>query len=172
MRRQLSTMIPMIAIAAATIATSAFAQVEAPRNVARSAYANRPYHEVFGTLKHYFAALNSMTLVSSDVKTGTIVARRNGVETATWNRWAYCKVGAMGLLDTLQSSSAEVTIKLTQAGTGSTLVTVTANYHAIYSFASQTDNVECTSTGVLEREILTVAGAQLPPTPTPAPSLF
>ncbi|MBF6567326.1 MAG: hypothetical protein IVW54_00450 [Candidatus Binataceae bacterium] len=169
MRRRLSI---LFAIATITVTTSAFAQVALPASVSVSATVNRPYHQVFGTLKNYFASPDAMTLVSADEKTGTIVAHRNSVETATWNRWAYCKVGAMGLLDNLQSSSADLTIKLTHAGAGSTLVTVTANYHAVYSFASQTDNVACTSTGALEREILTVAGAKLPPAPTPAPSLF
>ncbi len=146
-----------------------FAQTEAPRLIPHSATVNRPPHAVFATLKNYFSAPGSLTLERADERSSTIVARRQGVDIGTWGRWAYCKVGAMHLLDTLQSSSAVATVKITRAGRNASFVTVTADFNAVYALGSQTSNVACLSNGALENEILIAAGASPASQPTSAP---
>lgn len=150
--------------------TCGFAQTEAPRLIPRSATVDRPPGAVFATLKNYFSALGPLTLEHADEHSDAIVARRQGVDIGTWERWAYCKVSATNLLDTLQSSSAVATVKITRAGRNKSFVTVTADFNAVYALGSQTSNVACLSNGALENEILTAAGASLPASePTSAP---
>ncbi len=163
----------LIAIAALTMlmfaVTQARAQTMPPSVVPHSSTVNRPTRQVFAALKTYLTTPGECARQQVDEKTGTLVARCQATDTATWNRWAYCKVGAMNLLDTLQSSSAVATIKVARGGRDSSFVTVSADLNAVYAFASQTSNIACISNGALEDQLLIAAGASPAPQPTAAP---
>ncbi|GEM_PF-3810548 len=165
-----ATFIAIIALMMSVSFTGhARAQTIAPRLIPKSAAVSRSQRAVFASLRNYLTAPGSCTLQSENEKTGTLVARCQAPDTQTWNRWAYCKVGAMNLLDTLQSSSAIATIKVSRSSRNASFVTVTADLNAVYAFSSQTNNVACVSRGVLENQLLTAAGASPAPEPTAAP---
>lgn len=156
MRRLRFAMIPTLVLALCAVAQ---AQVQAPKVIPRMEKVNRQYGKVFGTYQHYFADLSHFTVLSTDETTGVIRARREGIDTAIWNRWAYCKVGPLQLLDTLQASTATVEVKLERAGNDATYVTVTANFQAVYGIGSQRSTVQCISNGALESDLLAVVGS-------------
>jgi putative hemolysin len=152
-----------------SFARYAHAQTMAPRLIPKSATVSRSQRAVFASLRNYLTTPGPCTLQRADEKTGTLVARCQAPDTQTWNRWAYCKVGTMNLLDTLQSSSAIATIKVARSARNSSFVTVTADLNAVYAFSSQTNDVACISNGALENQLMTAAGASPAPEPTAAP---
>src|SRR5260370_7903767 len=77
-----------------------------PAAVTRMAQVPRDSRQTFATLKQYFSNPTSsmFRLVSADPRMGTIVARRDNIDSGTWTEWAYCKLSPMHLLDTLQDA--------------------------------------------------------------------
>lgn len=138
--------------------SAAFAQ---PKSVPQMAKVPRSFDETFGTLKNYFAPgyMNLFQLASADQSSGTIIVKRSNIDQNTWSKWAYCKLSPLHMLDTLRDGSVTVHIKLQRADKDSTYVTVTADFQGTYGLGSTVNAAPCISTGVLEKDILTAAGA-------------
>ena len=132
-----------------------------PAAVPRMAQVPRDSAQTFAALKQYFSspASNLFHLVSADPGTGTIVAKRDNIDSQTWGEWAYCKLSPMHLLDTLQDGAATVNVKVEPSG-NSSFVTVNADFEGTYGLADSSDTTQCISNGVLEKDILAAVGAQ------------
>ena len=161
----LNTILASILIASA----SAF---ETPRIIPHSGPVNKPVPEVFQTLKSYFSDQleSKFVLVSADEKTGTIVAKQTGIDSARWTNWAACTTDALHMLYKLSDAAVTLTVKLDQAPHNTTFMTVTADFQGTYALAQDQTTIACQSTGVLEDNILAFAGAQTggsPPSPAP-----
>ncbi len=169
-----------IALLAATIALLLFVSMfdarsmafalEPPRIIPHSAPINKPVTEVFQTLKSYFSDRleSKFELVSADEKTGTIVARQTGIDSARWSNWAACQTDPLHMIYQLNDAIVTVTIKLEQAPHHTTFMTVTADFQGLYGLARDETTIECKSTGALEDSILAFAGAQMPGAQGPA----
>ena len=139
--------------------TPAFA-IEQPRIVPRANEVPKPIDEVFVRLKKYFSdPMNHFQLVSEDPKTHTIVARESGVDSASWNNWAFCKTGPVEMIYKYEDGTATVTVKLEKTTKHSTFVSVAADFQGAYRLGSNENKVACQSKFVLEDQILSVAGA-------------
>jgi hypothetical protein len=143
---------------------------QAPTVIARSAVAPHDVDQTFKLLEDFFnqPANHAFHIEHSDAATHTIVAKRSGIDSVTWSRWAYCKVSTVHLLDTLQDGAVTVTAKASPGGNNTSLATVSADFVATYGLGNATNTVNCSSDGVLERQILEATGAQPPPIPSPA----
>ena len=114
----------------------------------------------YRTLKNYFGdpAMSEFQLVRADDKRRTLVAKRGGIDSATWTKWAYCKVSTTELIYSLSDALATVNVKVESAGRHSSEVHVTADFQGTYSLGSNQISKRCISNGVLEQNILSVAG--------------
>lgn len=153
------------AAAAFTLVSSAFA-LEPPRVIPHSAQVNKPPSQVFRTLKTYFAdsGLSRFSLVSADENTATIVAKQVGIDSARWREWAACSTDPMHMLYQLTDGAVTVTAKVARGAQDSSFVTVRADFEGAYGLGQDETTIACRSTGALEDNLLTVAGAQ-PPAP-------
>ena len=137
----------------------ALAQSAPPASIPRIGTAPHSANQTFTTLKGYFAnPVNFYQITSADERAHTIVARRSGIDTASWGQWAYCSLGPSHMLDTLRDSSVTLNIKIEPSGTTS-YVTVTADFEGTYGIMSSQSTMQCTSKGVLEGSILSIVGA-------------
>lgn len=140
----------------------AFAQ---PRIIPRMARVPHDAQQTFRILKEYFSnpALGGLQLISADPATGTLVAKRDNIDSGRWREWAYCSLGPEHLLDTLSDGAVTVNVKIEPSGNNASYVTVTADFEGTYSLGSSSTTSTCISRGVLETHILEAAGAQPPP---------
>jgi hypothetical protein len=139
--------------------TPAFA-LEQPRIVPRANEVPKPIDEVFTRLKKYFSdPMNHFQLVSADPKTHTIVAKQSGIDSASWNNWAFCKTGPVEMIYKYEDGVATVTVKLEKTTKHSTFVSVAADFQGAYRLGSNENKVACQSKFVLEDQIISVAGA-------------
>lgn len=140
------------------LATCAIA-VEQPRLIPRSAHIDRPVEQVFDTVQRYFSdpSLSLFRLVSADRKSGTIVARRTGIDTAHWTEWAFCEAEPMKMIYQFEDGTTTVTVKLEASGNNRTFASVTADFQGTYGLASAENKIACVSKGSLEENILAVA---------------
>ena len=140
--------------------------LEPPRVIPHSGHVAKPMSEVFGTLKNYFSdsGLSKFTLVSADEKTGVIVAKQNGIDSARWTDWAACSTDPMHMIYQLNDAAVTVTVKLQRDAQDTTFATVNADFKGTYGLASDQTTIDCRSTGTLEDSILTVAGVKESPT--------
>jgi len=154
---RISAILTAVLLALATCATA----IEQPRLVPRSAHIDRTVEQVFDTLKRYFSdpALSMFSLVSADRATGTIVARRAGIDTEHWTEWAFCETNPMKMLYKFEDGATTVTVKLEPSGNRATFASVTADFQGTYGLASSENKIACVSKGGLEENILAVAGA-------------
>ena len=138
--------------------------LEPPRIIPHSGQINKPVPEVFRMLKSYFSDRleSKFELVSADQKTGTIVAKQTGIDSARWKTWAACQTDPIHMIYQLNDATVTVTIKLEQAPRKTTFMTVTADFQGIYGLGQDHTTIKCESTGVLEDSILAFAGAQMP----------
>jgi hypothetical protein len=123
--------------------------------------------ETFHKIQRYFSdeAASEFKLVKADPRTRTIVARRDGIDTATWTKWAYCKMSPTHLLDSLEDGAATVKVKVEGVGrhSHSSYVHVDADFDGKYKSLDGTETAHrCVSNGVLEQNILATAGASQP----------
>ncbi len=137
-----------------------------PRVIPRRATVDRPPDEAYGTLKQYFtdSSLSQFTLISSDDKTHTLVAKRSGIATNDWADWAVCETGGEEMVYTFSDGTVMVTAKLEASGKHKTFVSVSADFQGTYSLAlaSKSTELACTSKGVLENSLIAVAGGTAP----------
>lgn len=136
-----------------------------PATIARIGQAPRSSRETFGKLKGYFSdtAASQFHLISADTRAGTIVAKRSGIDQRSWSEWAYCKMSPSHLLDSLDDGAVTVTVKVESDGRRSSYVHVDADFEGTYSgVGSGQTTQQCVSQGVLEQDILAVAGATQP----------
>ncbi len=130
-----------------------------PKSIPQIAKVPKTFSETFRTLKNYFSPGTPFTLVTADEATGTIVAKRSNIDQNTWSQWAYCKLSPLHMLDSLEDGSVMVNVKVERAGNDSSYVTVSTNFEGTYGLASQVNTTQCTSRGVLEKNILAAIGA-------------
>ncbi len=131
-----------------------------PAIIPRIGRAHHPAPETFITLKNYFAdrAVSGFTLVSADPKTGTLIAKRTGIDSDTWRQWAYCKMDPSHLIDTLSEATATVNVKVEASGNRNSYVTVNADLEGTYALGSSQTTQQCISKGAMEGNILAAAG--------------
>ena len=132
-----------------------------PAIIPRMAHSPDAPTQTFEKLRAHLAdnAESSFKLVSADPATHTIVAKRSGIDTQTWNEWAYCKVGPEHLLDTLQDDSVTVTVKVQPSARKTSFVSVSADFEATYALGSSESTTQCISNGIVENDLLKLAGA-------------
>jgi hypothetical protein len=153
----------------AMFAAGSLAQ-EVARVIPRRATVDRPLDEAYGTLKHYFndSSLSRFTLISADDATHTLVAKQSGIGPNDWNELAFCQTSGEQMVYTFTNGTVIVTAKMTAAGKHKTFVSVSADFHGLYtlSLASKSTDLACVSKGVLENNLIAVAGGTAP-APTP-----
>jgi hypothetical protein len=129
----------------------------------RSAEVHRSLGAVDQSVRDYFSpgSMHDFQIVSqSRTKAkAEIVARRAVRDKLKWTELAYCRVPAMQMLDTLQQGNITVRVKLERESSDRTYVTVVPAFEGVYEFAGNTNTRQCTSNGVLEKDILRAAGA-------------
>jgi hypothetical protein len=133
-----------------------------PKPFARVAEINRPIEQVFNSLRGYFStdSTHDFELISADKAHWTIKARRTGIDDRTWGEWAYCKVAATGMLDSLEDTTVLVKVALERDGKSKTHVSLMPDFVATYSsLTGSKSTVPCQSMGKLETDILRAAGA-------------
>lgn len=140
--------------------TPAFA-IEQPRSVPRMNQVPKPMDEAFAGLKKYFSesSVSHFQLVSADPKTHTIVAKQSGIDSASWNNWAFCKTGPVEMIYKYVDGTVTVTVKLEKTTKRSTFAIVSADFQGVYRLGANENKVACQSKFALEDQILSVAGA-------------
>jgi hypothetical protein len=136
-----------------------------PTVIPRIGQAPQSADQTFHKLKGYFsdAAASQFHLVSADARTGTIVAKRSGIDTKTWSEWAYCKMSPAHLLDSLDDGTVTLKIKVEGTGRHSSYVHVDADFEGTYGGLGPNHTTQqCVSQGVLEQNVLATAGASQP----------
>ncbi|HZO82891.1 MAG TPA: hypothetical protein VFB33_14435 [Candidatus Binataceae bacterium] len=101
------------------------------------------------------------TIISVDVPTRTIVARRSNIDSASWARWAFCRMGPLDLLDVLRDGSVTLTVRLEPTTKWITWAVVKADFNGTYAIGAEVKQTQCISTGVLEEDILHRLGADV-----------
>jgi len=133
------------------------------RPLSRSVDIHRPFDRVYSAVSEYFSpdSMHDFQIVSQNRSRSKaeFIAKRTVQDKMKWSDWAYCKVPAMQLLDTLQQGNITVTVKLERESASHTYVTVTPDFEGVYQFAGNSRSQQCASKGVLENDILRGAGA-------------
>jgi hypothetical protein len=99
------------------------------------------------------------TIVRADPATCTVVAKRDRIDIRHWGEWAYCKLGAEQMLDTVVNGAATLTVKVTLAGRRSSDISVAAAFFGTYALGRSESTTQCISTGALEQHLLEALGA-------------
>jgi hypothetical protein len=154
----------------AAIAAGAAAQ-EVPRVIPKRSTVDRPLDAAYGTLKQYFtdSSLSRFTLISSDDTTHTLVAKESGIGPNDWAALAFCQTSGEQMVYTFTDGTVIVTAKLQAAGKHRTFVSVSADFHGMYALAlaSKSTGLACTSKGVMEDNLISIAGGTSPAPPNP-----
>ena len=131
-----------------------------PALVPRMAQSPQEPASAYEKLRNYLAdtTRSSFKLVSADPVTRTIVAKRDAIDTQTWGEWAYCKVGPEHLLDTLEDGAVTVTVKIEPSAKQGSFVSISADFEATYALGSSESTIQCISNGIVENELLKIAG--------------
>ncbi len=134
-----------------------------PQTISRSTEIHRPFDQVYAAMENYFSpdSMHNFQIVSrSRTKSkAELVATRTVTDQMKWSDWAYCKVPAMQMFDTLQQGNITVRVRIDRQSPARTYVTVTPDFQAQYALAGNSSTRQCTSKGVLEKDILRGAGA-------------
>ena len=154
-----SLLLSVVALLFLATLTPAFA-IEQPRIVPRMNQVPKPIDEVYARLKKYFSdPLNHFQLVSADPKKHTIVAKQSGIDSASWNNWAFCKTGPVEMIYKYEDGTVTVTVKIEKTTKKTSFVSVSADFQGSYRLGANENKVACQSKFVLEDQILSVAGA-------------
>jgi hypothetical protein len=117
-----------------------------------------PAKSLFRRLVREFAdgQFGPYSVVSSDARTGTIVVKRDAIDSDSWAKWSSCSVGPLEMLDSLQDGIATVTISL-EPTKRVTDAAVAAGFEGRYGLTATSSmaTVRCSSRGVLEKDLLT-----------------
>ena len=145
--------------------------LEPPRVIPHSAPVSKPVSDVFRILKTYFADRleSKFQTVNANEEAATITARQTGIDNARWRQWAVCQTDPVHMLYQLNDAIVTVSIKLEQAPRNTTFMTVSADFRGIYGLGENETTIECKSTGVLENNLLALAGAQIGGSAAPVP---
>ncbi len=121
-------------------------------------------NKLFDELKTGFSGgrFGPYQVVDSDVRTRTLVIKRNAIDQQTWSKWAYCRVDPIDMIDSLRDGKVTLTLKLEPTTKTVTYAVVWAEFNGSYGIGTVNKNVQCTSTGVLEENILHQVGATTP----------
>jgi len=140
--------------------SSAALAIDTPRVISRSDKVDKPIDQVFGTLKQYLkdSSLSGFSLTSEDKKTWTLVAIRSDIDGANWEKWAFCKTSPEQMIYRFEGGKVSVIVELQKAGNDATFTTVSADFHGDYGLGSQETTIDCVSKGVLETDLIAVAG--------------
>jgi hypothetical protein len=156
MRGLPSTITTCVLIGAAAIPARAWA-------MGRSAEVHRSLSRVYASVSNYFAAdsMHDFQIVSASKSRSKvqIVATRTTQDQMKWRQWAYCKVPALQMFDTLQQGNITVRVEIHRDSADRTWVTVTPDFQGVYALAGNSHTQQCQSKGVLEKDILLGAGA-------------
>lgn len=139
----------------------ASAVAQNPTAIPKRGKAERASNDVFLALNHYFSdpTATMFELVSADSGAGTLVARRAQVDPETWNQWAFCEVSGLDMLDSFKDGAVTLNVSVTPVGNEESYVAVTAQFTGTYGLGSTQKSVDCYSRGVVEDDVLKVAGA-------------
>jgi hypothetical protein len=164
MRNRFSLLLPLTAILTVCCAL-AWAQ-DVP-SMPRTVVIARPSDKVFAALKEYFSnsVSNHFELVSVNPASGTIIAKRHGIDENSWTRWAFCKTQSVNMLDTLSDGSVSIKVNVQPSGTSQSRVTVAPDFKGYYTLGNTQDVLSCQSKGALEDDIVAAAGPLAPSTP-------
>ncbi|MGH7933279.1 MAG: hypothetical protein ACREQN_08915, partial [Candidatus Binataceae bacterium] len=103
--------------------------------------------------------MSRFELSKTNETTGTLVAKRDNIDANSWNQWAYCEMSPAHMLDTLRDGAVIVSITARHAGNDSCYVTVKTDFKGTYGLGSSNSTEQCISKGVLENNLLAIAGA-------------
>jgi hypothetical protein len=101
-------------------------------------------------------------VVERDPKERRLVVKRNAIDVESWSKWAYCRVDPIDMLYSLRDGKVTLTIKLEPTTKTLTYAVVWAQFEGSYGIGTVTKNFPCTSTGVLEEDILHRIGSTTP----------
>ncbi len=145
----------------ATLLAQGRLYAQEPLSIARTAVVQRAESQVFETLKSDLSTGRAglLELKSANQASGTLAAARDHVDSITWRKWAYCKLGPLDMFDSLQDGRVSLRVNLAAQGKTSTRVRAGADFTGVYRGFSAAKTVRCVSLGVLEQEVLRLAGA-------------
>lgn len=149
------------AAGAQTAAAPAAPPPAAPSSIAHRGQLMGQPNTLFDQVKADFSGgrFGPYVIVSTDPPTRAVVARRSNIDSASWTRWAYCRMGPLDLLDILRDGSVTLTVRLEPATKWRTWAVVKADFTGTYAIGDQVKQTQCISTGVLEEDILHGLGA-------------
>jgi hypothetical protein len=132
------------------------------RTLRRSVDIHRPFEQVYDSLSNYFSpdSMHDFQVLSKSrsKSRAEFVARRSVQGKLKWSDCAFCKV-APATARHPATGQYHVRVKLERESANHTYVTVTPQFEGVYEFAGNSTPRQCTSRGVLEKDILLGAGA-------------
>jgi hypothetical protein len=147
----------LILIAAVFCSSSARAQ---PAIIPRLATVPQVPRRTFERVKDYFSnpENGNFTILRADSGHLMVVARRNGIDSQSWNDWTFCKLPPDQMLDALEDGTVTLTVRIDGAGDNSSYVSVVANFKGTNELAGKQNTSQCVSKGILENQILKALG--------------
>ena len=131
--------------------------------LSRTVEIHHPLGDVYAALSNYFSpdSMHDFQVVSHrrTKSKAEFVAKRTVQDQMKWSEWAYCKLPSLQMLATLQQGNITVTVELERESADRTYATVTPAFEGVYALADNTTTRQCTSKGILEKDILRAAGA-------------
>ncbi len=132
-----------------------------PSELVHHSQASMPADRLFRKLRSQFAGgwLGPYRVVKSNPRTRTLVVRLDQIDSQSWSKWAYCKVGPLDMIDSLKDGAVVMNIKLHPVK-HTTYTAVSAEFEGTYGLGSSIKNVACVSRGALEDQVLTNIAAE------------
>lgn len=164
--KRLSVLVVFAVAALAFSAATGIAQTvpEIPLSIAHRGPLSGKPGALFNQTKESFSEgrFGPYTIIGDYPASHTLVVKRSNIDSANWSRWAYCKMGAVDLFDTLRDGSVTMTIRFAPTTRSITWVLVKAEFTGTYGLGSTVKKTECVSTGVLEEDMLRRLGVSMP----------
>ena len=76
--------------------------------------------------------------------------------------WELAFPGRFELLDTLEDGTVTVTVKIEPSTKQASIISVSADFEATYALGSKESAIQCISNGIVENELLKIAGGAPP----------